>query len=228
MKKKILIAGAVAVAVLGAATYFVLCRTNTWSSVRSDSATTTVQNEKDRSVENIKPFSTDMKDWKTYRNKEVGISFKYPDIFEREDFYIKKGDEGRMLIGVLALSPDYYIGFGGATKDYRYPQGGSIDGTLGYEKKGERYFIKFLWDKSEITPSEFWPVNSGKDQALVVRNTEIGQVLSVEEVAAFVNIPNSDFPGVAFYTSPQNIGEQVDERTVQIMKQIVSSITFEE
>lgn len=164
---------------------------------------------------------------KTYQNKEVGISFQYPDIFNRVDMRIINGETGRMFTGVLEFAPNHWISFGGATEDYTASKGGTLIGTHGYEKQGEKYAIKFVWGDQEVAPSGFWPINGGKDQAIVMRDTEIEQVLSRESIAAFVNIPNSSFPGVVFEISPSSPGQTLDEKEIEILRQIVSSITFE-
>lgn len=165
-------------------------------------------------------------EWKKYHNEEVGISFEYPDIFERVDMQVINGETGRQFIGVLEFYPNHWISFGGATNDYTASKGGTLVDTHGYEKQREKYAIKFVWGNQEVIPSEFWPVNGGKDQAIVLRNTNIEPVLSREGVAAFVKIPDSTFPGVVFEISASDSGEPVDEKDVAILRQIVSSITF--
>lgn len=161
----------------------------------------------------------------TYENKDAGISFQYPDIFERVDIRITNGETGRMFIGVLEFSPNHRISFGGVTKDYTASKGGSLENTYGYEKQGEKYSVKFTWGNQDITPTGFWSVNNGKDMAVVVRNTEIEQVLSRESVAVFVNTLSESFPGVVFQLTPGSSG-LVDEKELEVLRQIVSSITF--
>ena len=224
-KIPIIIAAVTLTVAIGVGVWFVMSDKRPQNKTAINSATSTVQ---DNQVQNKDKFSADPKDWKTYKNTEVGISFRYPDIFEREDMSIRNGDTGRLFIGVLEFFPNHWISFGGATEDYRYPQGGSLIGTLGYEKQEEQYFVKFLWGKQKISPSEFWPVNSGKNQALVVRNSDIDQILAVGEIAAFVNIPHSPFPGIVFSITPTSLDGSVSEKDVQILRQIISSITFEE
>ncbi len=167
-------------------------------------------------------------EWKIYQNKEVGISFRYPDIFKRVNMQMVNGDMGRIFTGVLEFAPNHWISFGGATADYSKAQGGSILDTQGYEKQGDKYAIKFVWGKNQIMPSEFWPVNHGNGQAIVIRNTEIGQILSRESVAVFVNIPNSLFPGMVFEIHPLRSDEPVNKNELEILRQIVSSITFDQ
>ena len=180
----------------------------------------------DNTQDQLATKDLEMGEWKTYQNKEVGISFQYPDIFERVDIRVVNGDTGRMFIGVLEFVPNHWISFGGVTKDFRVGKGGSITGTVGYEKRDDRYFLKFIWGENEVVPSEFWPVNGGTDQAIVIRNTEIGQILSPEQIAAFVNIPHSPFSGLVIEVGPEYAGESVDEKEVEILRQIVSSLTF--
>lgn len=165
---------------------------------------------------------------KKYQNKEVGISFQYPDILKRVDMSVVNGETGRKFTGVLEFAPNHWISFGGVTREYTTSRGGSVADTHGYEKQEEKYVIKFVWGNQEVIPSEFWPVNSGKDQAIVLRDIEIEQILSRETIAAFVNIPNSHFPGVIFEMTPSSSDQSVNEKEVRILHQIVSSITFEE
>ena len=166
-------------------------------------------------------------EWKTYQNKEVGISFKYPDIFKRTDMKIIKGDTGRMLNGVLEFAPNHWISFGGVTEDFSQAKGGSILDTLGYEKNGGKYFLKFIFGKNEVVPGEFWKVNGGKNEAIVIRDTEIEQILSNKDTAVFVNIPKSPFHGIVFSITPQDSGEPISTEEVEILHKIVSSIVFE-
>lgn len=168
----------------------------------------------------------DTKEWKTYENKDVGISFKYPAIFDRVDAHIINGETGRVLTGVLEFMPNHWISFGGATEDFTWGKGGSLTDTYGYKKKGEKYFLKFIWGDNEVIPSEFLPVNGGNDQAILIRDKEINQMLSSKAVAVFVNIPNSPFQGLVFMLCPTDGRETVDEKEVDILRQIVSSVTF--
>ncbi|MFZ2303459.1 MAG: hypothetical protein WAV98_01550 [Minisyncoccia bacterium] len=165
-------------------------------------------------------------EWKMYQNKEFGISFQYPDIFKRVNIQVVNGDTGRRLTGVLEFAQNHWISFGGVTKDFTKSRGGSLVDTYGYEKVGDAYLVKFVWGDDRVVPSEFWSVNKGGDKAIVVRNTEIGQVLSNKSVAVFVNIPNSLFPGIVFEIHPLLSNESVDEKEIEILRQIVSSITF--
>lgn len=166
-------------------------------------------------------------EWKIYQNKEVGISFQYPNIFKRVNMQVVNGDTGRIFTGVLELASNHRISFGGATTNYSKAQGGSLLETQGYKKQGDKYLVKFTWGENQVVPSGFWPVNNGKGQAIVVRNTEIEQILSRESVVVFVNIPNSPFSGMAFEIHSPRSDEPVDEKEVEILRQIVSSITFE-
>ena len=166
-------------------------------------------------------------EWKMYQNKEVGISFQYPNIFKRVNVQVVNGDTGRIFTGVLEFAPNHWISFGGVTTDYSKAQGGSILDTYGYEKQENKYVVKFAWGENQVVPSEFWPMNDGKGQAIVVRNTEIGQILSRESVAVFLNIPNSLFRGIVFEIHPLLSGESVNEKEIEILHEIVSSITFD-
>lgn len=175
----------------------------------------------------------DMREWKTYRSEEAGFSFKYPDIFQRVDIGIRNNAgiandySGRSINGLLEFAPNHGISFGGVTKDYRAPKGGNITGTNGYEEKDGKFYLTFIWGKNEVVPSEFWPVNGGTEQALVVRGTGSSSILTVGAIAAVVNIPHSPFPGIVFETSAPRQGMAVNEREINLLRQIVSTITFE-
>lgn len=164
--------------------------------------------------------------WKLYENKDVGIFFQYPDIFKSVNAQLINGEEGRKFIGTLELDEDTRISFGGITENYTSPKGGSIMDTLGYEKRGDDYFIKFAWGNNQVVPSEFLPVNNRTGQAILVRGTDIEHVLSRETVAVFLNIPNSIFRGVVFEITPSRFGEPVSEKHVEILRGIISSVQF--
>lgn len=168
----------------------------------------------------------DLTEWKTYTNDEVGISFRYPDIFQRVDSHISEGTTGKIFSGVLEFEPNHWISFGGATKDHTASRGGGITDTYGYEKQGERYIIKFAWEEKEVTPKELWPINGGENQAIVIRDTEIDQILSHDGIAVFFNIPNSSFPGMVFEITPTSPGKAINEEEIKILHKIISSITF--
>lgn len=165
---------------------------------------------------------TDTTEWKIYQNSEAGISFQYPDIFNRVNMQVVNGDTGRIFTGVLEFFPNHWISFGGITEDYSATRGGTITDTRGYTKKGDDYFVFGVRPEAYA----FWEYNNNNSQALVVTNTEIGQVLSRESVAVFVNIPNSPFSGIVFEIHPLNSSEPVDKKDIEILRQIVSSITF--
>lgn len=211
-------------AILAITIFTIISGVTFWSFFRggklSDLSNLVFQQQKKEIVDNK------IGEWKTYQNKEVGVSFQYPDIFKRVNIQVVKGDTGRMLTGVLEFTQNHWISFGGTTKDYKASKGGGIMDTQGYEKQGDTYAIKFLWGKAPVVPSEFWPVNNGDGQSIVIRNTEIGQVLSRESVAVFVNIPNSLFSGIVFEIHPLNPNESVDEKEIEILRQIASSLTF--
>lgn len=163
---------------------------------------------------------TEVTETKEYSNEEVGISFKYPDIFDREQMKVLDGTTGRKFSGVLEFSPNHWISFGGITNDYSSPRGGSITDNQGYIKEGDNYFIFGV----RPVDYELWSYNEGNDKALVVKNTEIEQILDRESIAVFVNIPNSDFAGIVFTLSPKERGKEISDSEIKILRDIVSSI----
>jgi hypothetical protein len=84
----------------------------------------------------------DLAGYKTFTNDEIGISFKYPDMFQRVDSHISEGyisvtvygegSAGKSFSGVLEFKSGHTISFDGVTPpDYSAPRGGSIKDTLG-------------------------------------------------------------------------------------------------
>ena len=174
--------------------------------------------------------NSDLTTHKTFTNDEIGISFKYPDVFQRVDAHISdgyvsgtvygEGDAGKRFSGVLEFASGRSISFGGVTSDYSAPRGGSIKDTLGYTKDGDQYFVKFIWGNYQVATAELWDTSDANSKALVMRDTGIGHVFGSDSVAVFVNIPNSEFEGVVFVPSSS------DAKDMEILQDIVSSLTF--
>lgn len=157
----------------------------------------------------------------TYYSTELGISFVYPRGIVI-DSTTTKGTTGKLLSGHFESREGIVIIFGGVTEDYRYPRGGSITNTLGYEKRGNDYFLKFIWGATKVVPSEFISINNGDDIAIVIKNTEIGQILNEKQIAAFVNTSNDSFPGFVFVISSQD-GVLTDQ-DIKMFNDIIFSI----
>lgn len=166
------------------------------------------------------PNMPNLTEYKTYKNEEVGISFTYPDIFQRVDVRVSSGKTGKKFSGILEFEPGHSISFGGVTEDYSSPRGGSIKDTLGYEQRGEQYFVRFIWGDVHVVSVEMWDTSNEHTQALVMRDTEIGHIFGAEGFAVFINIPNSEFQGIVFTPSSH------DSKEVKILQEIIASITF--
>lgn len=169
----------------------------------------------------------DLTEYKMYTNEEVGISFTYPDIFQRVDIGVVDSGaldrkSGKYFGGVLELESGLLISFGGVTADYSSPRGGSIKDTTGYGQRGGQYFVRFAWGEVPVVSAEMWDTGDTNAQALVMRDTDMGHVFSPDRIAVFLNIPNSEFQGIVFVPSSDNSEE------IAILQEIIASITFSE
>lgn len=167
----------------------------------------------------------------TYSNNEINFSFSYP-----KESILKSSivgapypsiidASGKQFTGYIKLSSGSEILFGGVTKDYSYPRGGSIGDFLGYGEKNDEYFLNFIWGTNKIIPSDKISINNGKDIAIVIKNTEIEMLLSNKQIAAFINTKNSIFPGLVFVISYKN--EALSIQDIKTFNDIISSIKFE-
>lgn len=167
----------------------------------------------------------------TYSNNEINFSFSYP-----KESVLNSNIAGAPYPGIINASGKKFTGyirlpsgsgilFGGVTKDYSYPRGGSIGDFLGYGEKNDEHFLNFIWGANKIIPSDKISINNGKDIAIVLKNTEIEMLLNDKQIAAFINTKSNIFPGLVFVISYKN--EALPAQDIEIFNNIISSIKFE-
>jgi len=173
----------------------------------------------------------DISDWETYRNNEINFSFSCPKESVLNSSIIGAPYPGiadalgKNFSGYIKLPSGFEILFGGVTKDYSYPRGGSIYDFSGYEEKNGDYFLGSAWGRMKIIPSDKISINNGKDIAIIIKNTEIEMLLDSKQTAVFINTKSNIFPGLVFVISSQN--GILSDQDVKTFYNIISSIKFE-
>ena len=119
------------VAILGIVGYFALFK----KSQISEQPTTQFSGN---GISNSKNQVEALKDWLTYSNPELGITFRYPTKLGKIDFSSYAGDTGRAF---SASSENYIFRFGGLTKDFSVGREGNEFGVSGFSKEGKDYYV---------------------------------------------------------------------------------------
>lgn len=164
-----------------------------------------------------------------YENGEIGVSFHYPENANIR-YNGTSQETGKVFGGTIVLKSNAEILFTRTAESSNKSRGGDISDTLGYEKTNDEYFVKFPWGKTKVAPSDFVPINNGKDTAIIVTSSSKdlvlgeGGSLTDNQIVAFVNTGNKNFPGLIFLLTPK--GETVNEGDKKIFATILSSTVF--
>ncbi|MBU4480258.1 hypothetical protein KKG48_02335, partial [Patescibacteria group bacterium] len=154
---------------------------------------------------------------------ELGLVFNYPDFFVLKEIKVNEGQTGKKLVGYLDFSNKYRINFGGVTRDFSKSRGGSLNDTFGYKKLGSDYYLNFVWNDYKLSKNEFSLIN---DNSIIVSGKEIGFILSDDTVVAFTNTLDQNFPGIVFSVSSLENKILNKEEIVQIFKETIPLISF--
>jgi hypothetical protein len=160
-----------------------------------------------------------------YHNSEVGFSFNYVGVEEELTHNpIKPGDKGRMFIDGVNLGKGRVLSMQSQTTDYFLPRGGQLSDATGFKKENGEYFILFNGPDIKVTNADVVPINRGRGEALIVRNTdlEVGEGLYPVHQIAIINNPNKIFPVLVFESLPRTSGRSPNE-THKADDSIVSS-----
>ena len=174
-----------------------------------------------QSTSQITPTSTnapttitnETSDWKTYENKEIGISFKYPPILNLSE---------KLTNGLFTITVDNQYGFIGGVNSFTgitVERGGGFYDTLGFSKIGNNIYRispaannqsnKFILDNKNIKKTY---TNSNGVEIVVIK--DIGKFnpgeneayyndYSIEKLGAIINTKSKKYPGLAFAINPQ-------------------------
>lgn len=172
-------------------------------------------------------------DWKTYENKELGISFTYPTGRNSNDSYwgIGNGTTGKAFQATINLPSGATIYAYATTKDYSVEKDGFSVSTEGFILKNEKYYVISRGNpvNTSFVPDEVWKLS---DESLVpvLYGKNYDPTLDYPDPAAraMVNIPNKTFTGIGFVLwNMNNTGSHsVSFGDLAIFKKMVTSIRF--
>lgn len=164
-------------------------------------------------------------DWRTYRNEEIGIEFKYPPEWGEVVLTFKTGVmKGEQFAGSISKEINKVnILFGGNSKDYQSAGGASFyDFYYFVHEKNSNYKIKFAEDKFDTVSASKVLTLSGGIEAIIIENQEIDQIFNNKDRVAYVNLMSnvSSFNGIAFRYRNAPIEEK------EVFDQVISTIKY--
>jgi len=147
----------------------------------------------------------DTSDWLTYRNEELGFSFKYPSGLGELEEVIISGDSGLKFTLSTKNKPSSIV-FSGITSDYSVPRGGSFSDSQGYEidSKGQYNFI-FVGEKLiPFTVKEVIEAPIGN--VVIVNQLRMENSLvspGRNNIGALVNLEDGRFRGLSVWSNSE-------------------------
>lgn len=172
--------------------------------------------------------------WKTYENKDLGISFAYPTGRNSNDGYwgIGNGTTGKAFQATIGLPSGAVIYAYATTKDYSVEKGGFSVGTEGFIVTNRKYHVISRGNpvNTAFVPDEVWELSDGSGIP-VLYGKKYDPALDYPDAAvkAMVNIlPNVTFTGIGFVLWNMNDAgsHSASFADIAIFKKIVTSIKF--
>jgi hypothetical protein len=159
--------------------------------------------------------------WKIFTDVEIGITFSYPDIFNKVSHHVSNGydvmdgDAGKSFFISLG-----WIDVSGLTPDYQYPRGGSVHDFRGFRDEYGNY--------EEPTYDEVWYLKDGKTKAFVKYNIlEPKPGVTIDgSIGVYINTPDLVFGGIAFIVLPHEFGKQLSNDQISVLKEIIATVDF--
>ncbi len=161
--------------------------------------------------------------WKTYKNKELALEFKYPKEWGDAKFTrnICQSPETTDNIGELFrinFTLNNKVSFGGDSSNCSEPRGASWTDFGFYSQVSDNVFKYHIAGDStgiDFTPNKILePLN-----ILVLENQNLGLTLSPTQIGALVNIDHPVFKGMAFiYFSASKAEKETFEQMLSTLK----------
>lgn len=156
--------------------------------------------------------------WKTYENKEIGISFKYPSEYGDFNLTIRNGGySGKIYTGEFPNNKFFFVG--GVTNDFSAGRGGYFTDFVSYSYEGDKYYYYGpgpATAKELLEPDKILYIDG--QQALYVTNNSFvdergleGPSLSntVTNGGVLINLPNNNiFKGIAILNLDKSVLSQ--------------------
>lgn len=152
-------------------------------------------------------------DWKTYENKELGFSFKYPSAYGSFSLSVENGEDGKQYRGGFPAfterwAENKFFSLGGITQDFGQGRSGYFLDFVRYAKESGKYYHLMAQNKKyEFKPLKVMMVD-GQEVLIVDGNsyaddkgTELGFGPG-KNGGALVNLPgNGEFAGLAIWNA---------------------------
>lgn len=202
--------------IMGVIVYLVLNNSYSVKQAQLNNQISTLQNQINtltKQAEIVLPSSTptpidqnEIAGWKTYENKEIGISFKYPS--EYGDFSISMANsEAKKYTGGFQNNKAFSIG--GITEDFTAGRSGYFLDFVKYlSESGKYYHLMALGKKWLVEPVKILNVDGQKilivngDSYVEERNEEGPTINPGPNGGALVNLPSGgNFKGLAIWNS---------------------------
>lgn len=171
--------------------------------------------------------------WKTFANKELGISLDYPNnnyTFNAGDWRVGSGSKGKAIQIDIHLPSGAVIYAYAATGDYTIEKGGFSVSPEGYVVIDDKYRILRRGSPAEVSfvPDEIWKLSDNSD-ALVLygRNPDPHADYLQPPIRVLVNLHNEKFTGIGFalWNTPGG-ADIASPEDIAILKKIITSIKF--
>jgi len=154
--------------------------------------------------------------WKTFENKDLGFSFRYPASYGDFQISINNGETGKKFTG--NFQNNMYFSIGGITADFSAGRSGYFLDFVKYlNEDGKYYHLMALDTKWLVEPTKTLTADGQKilivkgDDYVTERNEEGPVINPGSNGGALINIPGSgEFKGVAVWNSDINILPQND------------------
>lgn len=152
-------------------------------------------------------------DWKTYENKALGFSFKYPSEYGTFSLFVANNEEGKSFRGGFpkfseTWASNKFISLGGITQDFSQGRSGYFLDFVGYTKESGAYYHLMAQNKKyEFSPKKIMTVD-GQEVLIVDGNSYPDDKASEmgfgpgDNGGALINLPgNGEFAGLAIWNS---------------------------
>lgn len=203
--------------IIGVIVYLVLNNSYSVKQEQLNNQISTLQNQINtltKQAEIVPPSSTPtptdqngIAGWKTYENKEIGISFKYPSEYGDFSISINNSETGKKYTGGFQNNKVFSIG--GITEDFTAGRSGYFLDFVKYlSESGKYYHLMALGKKWLVEPVKILNIDGQKilivngDSYVEERNVEGPTINPGPNGGALVNLPsNGDFKGLAIWNS---------------------------
>lgn len=171
-------------------------------------------------------------DWKTYENKTLGFSFKYPSEYGTFNLIVSNSETGKSFRGGFpkfseTWASNKFFSLGGITQDFSQGRSGYFLDFVRYAKESGKYYHLMAQNKKyEFSPIKVMTVD-GQEVLIVDGNSYPSDMASEmgfgpgDNGGALINLPgNGEFTGLAIWNADSKKVSQAE------FEKIISTFTF--